>query len=96
MRTQIPSRIAIPSGYCPHQLEGTDVESVGRWVKKLRDQAPSGTEYMPTAFRYWVRHTYDINGTEYPQAVESLEKFLGHKIVMVVEGLNPEQEEQHD
>ncbi len=93
MRAQIPSRIAIPSGYCPYRLEGTDVESVDRWVKKIKDQAPVGTEYMPTAFRYWVRHTYDINGPEYPQAVESLEKFFGHKIVMLVERSDSEQEE---
>tara|TARA_Y100000592_G_scaffold86565_1_gene140033 strand:- start:277 stop:558 length:282 start_codon:yes stop_codon:yes gene_type:complete len=93
VRTQIPSRIAIPSGYCPHRLEGTDVESVGKWVKKLRDQSPAGTEYMPTAFRYWIRHTYDINGPEYPHAVESLEKFFGHKIVMIIERSGSEQEE---
>ena len=93
MRAQIPSRIAIPSGYCPQQLDGTDIESVTRWVKKLKDQAPAGTEYMPTAFRYWVRHTYDINGPEYPQAVKSLEEFFGHKIVMLVERSDSEQEE---
>lgn len=93
MINQIPSRIAIPAGYCPAKLEGTDVESVTAWVKKIKSTAPSGTEYMPTAFKYWVRHTYDINGPDHPVAVESLEKFFGHKIVMVVEGSEPDQEE---
>ena len=63
------SMITIPSGRCPHQLDGTDKKSIIDWAGKVKSSAPTGVTYSPSALRYWIRHTYDINGTDYKIAV---------------------------
>ena len=75
----IPGLIIIPSGRCPFLLEGTDSEAVSAWVRKIRDSAPEGINYSSSALRYWVRHTYDINGDEYQEAAAMLDSLLESK-----------------
>ena len=72
----IPGLIVIPSGHCPFLLEGTDTECVTEWIEKIREGAPSGVNYSPSALRYWIRDTYDINGPEYKVAAVTLEALL--------------------
>ena len=70
------SIISIPSGKCPHLLGGTDKESVVDWIEKVRSSAPAGVIYRPSALRYWIRDTYDINGPEYRIAANILDSLL--------------------
>ena len=72
MQRYIPTLVTIPSGKCPFKLEGTDPDSVIIWTKKIHEWSPPGVTYSQEALRYWVRHTYDINGTDYKKAVDSL------------------------
>ena len=65
-------KVITPAGRCPFQLEGTDADSVKKWMKKIKRKIPAGVEFMPEAYRYWIRHTYDINGPEFKEAAESL------------------------
>ena len=73
---RVRSLITIPSGKCPHLLEGTDRDSVIDWIKKVRDSAPKGVVYQPSAFRYWIRDTYDINGPDYKIAANMCDSLL--------------------
>lgn len=70
------SIVSIPSGKCPYRLEGVDKESVVDWIEKVRDSAPTGVTYRPSALRYWIRDTYDINGPEYKIAANMLDSLL--------------------
>ena len=69
----IPSYIIIPSGRCPHLLEGTDKKSVSAWVSLVNDSSPAGVTYAKSALRYWIRDTYDINGPDFKAAAASLD-----------------------
>jgi len=73
----LPGTIIIPSGRCPFLLEGTDPKSVASWVKKINDNVSSGVHYAPSALRYWIRHTYDVNSTKHGDAVEAFDGLLG-------------------
>jgi len=68
--------ITIPAGQCPYRLEGTDSESIVSWMKKIKEWSPDGVVYMPNALRYWIRHTYDINGPEYKIAAQTFDSLL--------------------
>jgi hypothetical protein len=70
------SRITIPSGRCPYQLNGTDKDSVIDCVGKVKDSAPPGVTYRASALRYWIRHTYDINGYDYKIAVNMFDSLF--------------------
>jgi len=68
--------VTTPSGKCPHLLEGTDEDSVRNWIKKVKCSAPTGVVYQPSALRYWIRDTYDINGTEYKIAANMFDSLF--------------------
>lgn len=68
--------ITIPSGKCPYLLEGTDRDSVIDWIKKVKSTTPPNATYKPSALRYWIRDTYDINGPEYKIAANMLDSLL--------------------
>ena len=72
----IPRMIVVPSGKCPFFLEGTDMKSVKEWVNKICTNAPDGTNYAPSALRYWIRHSYGVNSTEYQRAANTLDCLL--------------------
>ena len=74
--TSLYLNLAVPSGRCPHQLEGTDVESVRAWVKKLMSGKNPNVNYAKSVFSYWIRDTYDINGNEYKAARNSLDSVI--------------------
>jgi len=57
--------IFTPSGLCPIQLKGTDIESVNAWVEKLQEYGYSQRkEYTYRALRYWVRQFYEMGSAE--------------------------------
>jgi hypothetical protein len=65
--------IFTPSGLCPVQLRGTDIESVNTWAEKLREYGYSQQkEYTYPALRYWVRQFYEIGSAEYEAICELL------------------------
>ena len=69
-------RVIAPAGRGPHQLAGTDQASVSEWVEKLKTTIP-GTNYSFEAYRYWIRHSYDINSDEFRDAAASLAVVMG-------------------
>jgi len=68
--------ITVPSGHCPYSLEGTDRDSIVGWMKKIKEWSPDGVVYTPSALRYWIRHSYDINGLEYKIAAQVFDSLL--------------------
>lgn len=68
-----PYFIITPSGRCPHQLTGTDEESVREWVAAINKTKKPNEKYAKEAFAYWVRHSYEISSPEYKQAINTLE-----------------------
>ena len=76
MKRHIPTMITVPAGRCPFVLEGTGRVEMLDWIKKIRDWAPEGVTYAPSALKYWIRHTYDINGEDYKIAASTLDNLL--------------------
>ena len=67
--------IMTPSGPCPYNLEGKDMASVKEWVNKLNTKFV-GQNYSWEAYRYWIRHTYDIHGPDFKEAVANLKEIM--------------------
>ena len=65
--------IYVPAGKCPCKLEGTDEESVIIWMRKVQKAQKPGVQLETNAFKYWVRHTYDIFSAEYKEALKMID-----------------------
>ena len=72
--------LVIPSGRCPHILEGTDIESVEKWVNAVRKSKPPGMKYLKSVYQYWIRDSYDVNSGEFKEATKSLNMLLDEYI----------------
>ena len=70
--------ILVPSGTCPCRLNGTDIETVEKWVDDVsRYGINQGKNYTASAMCYFVRYEYDIFSPEYQQVREHIEAIMG-------------------
>ena len=66
--------IIVPSGKCPHRLDGLSDDDIVLWVKKLRRDVSSMLTVR--ALRYWVRHTYEVHTDEHDIACEKINDLI--------------------
>ena len=49
------SKLLIPAGKCPFQLEDSSYESTLIWIKKIKKNFGEKFDCKATVFRYWAR-----------------------------------------
>ena len=57
----LPVTIEVPSGKCPFIMEDSTEESVLEWIALLTDNKHEKLTYKRSVYRYWARHSFDIN-----------------------------------
>ena len=73
-------KVVIPSGRCPHILEGRDEKSVLKWINQIKKSLPQGTIFQPSAYKYWSRQFYDIFSEEYVEVQAAIDNIFNSKL----------------
>ena len=64
--TSVPlaATVSVPSGKCPFIMEDSSRDSVLQWIALLTDAKHEKITYMKSVYRYWARHSFDINSNK--------------------------------
>lgn len=64
--------LTTPSGSCPVELEGDDLEAVTAWAQKLQDKTV-GLVLGKDALKYWTRHVHRVGTKSYKTVIALLD-----------------------
>lgn len=70
------TRVLIPSGKCPVDLNGTSEEEVRDWIESLKRKIPENCIYEPSVYRYWSQRFYSYGSDEYYEVDENISVVL--------------------
>ena len=77
---KLAATISIPSGRCPVIAEDLDEESILEWIAELTDCKDAALTYKRSVYTYWIRHSFDVNSSDYRQAVEIINEHVPQKV----------------
>ena len=72
----MPATIAIPSGKCPFTAEDVSEDSILEWIALLTSHKAPAVTYRDTVYTYWIRHSFDVNSSEYRTAKEIILRYV--------------------
>lgn len=75
-----PATVIIPSGRCPFVIDDVEDESIQEWVLNVTQDKHNVLTYEKSVFKYWIRHSFDINSEEYREAVKKIELLVPDKV----------------
>lgn len=79
----IPATVLIPSGKCPFIVESTDESDIKEWIVKVTERKASVVTYDRSVYRYWLRHSFDINSKEYLEARDVVDLWVPERVKTV-------------
>jgi len=79
----IAATVSIPSGKCPFIAEDTSKSSILEWIACLTAEKQSAITYKQSVYKYWIRHSFDVNSQDYKDAVKIIEVAVPDKVKTV-------------
>lgn len=76
----IPATVLIPSGRCPYIVETTDEDDIKDWLVSVTEDKPGVVTYDRTVYTYWLRHSFDINSSDYRKAKSIVESLVPDRV----------------
>ena len=61
-------------------MEDTSREAVAQWVVLVTENKHEKLTYKDTVYKYWARHSFDVNAKEYHQVVRIIDELVPERV----------------
>lgn len=68
------SYLLTPSGKCPVDLFGSDIEAIRIWVSHAKNTGKSKEQHTLQSLSYWIRQYYPIGTKDYNESIKNLKQ----------------------